>query len=263
MGAVGARRPNHRHPLPGRDRCPASGRRWSMAAPGPARPRRAHRRHRVERSRRRRRPSLRRRLLDASRSPWVVIPGNHDVGIYGEEGRTARRLRAFRGRGATTASSSTSPAGDSSAPGLPARHRRARRLAPPAVDVDRPVAVFVHQPVAGDPIDGWEMPPAARRRSPPRSPAATCASSRPVIATFTVAGRSGVGALAPLEDNPDPRRHRPPRGLVEHVLTRRTAPLASPRGPSSCRDPSKAALRTQTSRARQIDEQDDRQHHAR
>jgi hypothetical protein len=31
-----------------------------------------------------------------------------------------------------------------------------------AVAVDRPVVVFVHQPLRGDQLDGWEMPEAVR-----------------------------------------------------------------------------------------------------
>ena len=98
-----------------------------------------------------------------SPSPYVVIPGNHDIGFFGEEADRPRRLADVpRPRGATTASASTSPAGASSAP-------TPTSSAPPSTTTGcatpwrptRPVLAFVHQPLRGEPADGWEMPPPA------------------------------------------------------------------------------------------------------
>ena len=56
-------------------------------------------------------------LLDQAPVPYVVIPGNHDIGFFGDEADLPRRLDAFRGDvGRATASSVISPAGASSAP---------------------------------------------------------------------------------------------------------------------------------------------------
>ncbi len=102
-------------------------------------------------------------LLDQVPVPYVVIPGNHDVGFFGEEEALPRRLTAFR---ATWGDDRflLDDAGwrivgiDTYLLGTPDHDAWLRS----AVRAGRPVLVFVHQPVRGDPTDGWEMTAAAR-----------------------------------------------------------------------------------------------------
>ena len=63
-------------------------------------------------------------LMAALPCPWVVIPGNHDVGFYGEEDDLPRRLRAFTrdvGRRPLRPSSSTDGGWSASTPTCSAR----------------------------------------------------------------------------------------------------------------------------------------------
>lgn len=102
-------------------------------------------------------------VLSAIPAPTVAIPGNHDVGFYGEEARLPERVAAFV---ATWGAD---------------RFRRdlagwrvvgidAYRLGEEehdawftaAVTTDAPVLVFVHQPVGGDGDDEWVMAAGAR-----------------------------------------------------------------------------------------------------
>jgi alkaline phosphatase D len=105
-----------------------------------------------------------RRLHDDLTGPLAFIPGNHDVGFYGEEDERRRRLGAFI----------DTWGGDRFAVDLPGWRvvgADAYLLGAPehdewltsAVDVDRPCLVFVHQPIRGDPEDEWAMPEAARQ----------------------------------------------------------------------------------------------------
>jgi len=93
----------------------------------------------------------------------VAIPGNHDVGFYGDEDRRAARIAAFESTwGADRFSLDLD--------GWRLVGANAYRLGEPAHDrwlreqvtAERPVALFIHQPVGGDPHDGWEMPQQAR-----------------------------------------------------------------------------------------------------
>jgi alkaline phosphatase D len=104
-----------------------------------------------------------RRLLADVPAPLVVIPGNHDIGFYGEEDRLPARVKAFEATwGADRFRQDLA-------------HWRlvgvdAYRLGEPehdawfaaAVATDAPVLVFVHQPVHGDGDDEWVMADAAR-----------------------------------------------------------------------------------------------------
>jgi alkaline phosphatase D len=162
-------------------------------------------------------------LLAQVSAPLVVIPGNHDVGFYGEEDRLPARVAAFE---ATWGAD---------------RFRRdlagwrvvgvdAYRLGEPehdawfaaAVDTPAPVLVFVHQPVGGDGDDEWVMAGAAR------------AAFERVVARADVrvvacghrhrwhrAGRDiwapSLTLTGPTDERDMPGDPRP--GLVEHVLT--------------------------------------------
>jgi alkaline phosphatase D len=108
--------------------------------------------------------SFARKLHDDLTDPLVVIPGNHDVGFYGEEDDRPRRLAAFI----------ATWGGDRFTVDLPGWRvvgADAYLLGTPehdewlaaAVDVGRPCLVFVHQPIRGDPDDEWAMPEPARQ----------------------------------------------------------------------------------------------------
>jgi 3',5'-cyclic AMP phosphodiesterase CpdA len=105
-----------------------------------------------------------RRLHDELTTPLVFIPGNHDIGFYDEEEERPRRLETFN----------STWGGDRFAVDLGGWRlvgANAYLLGTPehdewlaaAVDVDRPVLVFVHQPIRGDPEDEWAMPEPARQ----------------------------------------------------------------------------------------------------
>jgi alkaline phosphatase D len=105
-----------------------------------------------------------RRLHDQLPAPLVAIPGNHDVGFYDEVTERAPRLETFV----------ATWGGDRFAVDLAGWRlvgANAYLLGTPdhdewlaaAVGVDRPVLLFVHQPIRGDPDDGWAMPESARR----------------------------------------------------------------------------------------------------
>ena len=85
--------------------------------------------------------------------------------------------------------------------------------------VERPVAVFVHQPVGGDPADGWEMPEGPRRafdRTIAGADVRIVASGhRHCSATF---GRAVWAPSLTLDNAEPPPGTDPHRGFVEHVL---------------------------------------------
>lgn len=96
--------------------------------------------------------------------PLVAIPGNHDVGFFEHE-RLPERLAAFRSvwgddrfsidtDGWRLVGVDVYTVGDADADAWTRR----------ALDTDGPLAVFVHQPVAGEPVDGWELPVDVRER---------------------------------------------------------------------------------------------------
>ena len=102
-------------------------------------------------------------VLSAIPAPTVAIPGNHDVGFYGEEDRLPARVAAFV---ATWGADRF----DRDLAGWRVVGIDAYRLGEQehdawftaAVTTDGPVLVFVHQPVGGDGDDEWVMAPAAR-----------------------------------------------------------------------------------------------------
>lgn len=105
-----------------------------------------------------------RAVFDSLPCPWLAIPGNHDVGFYGEDAERPARVAAFVATwggdrfavdvaGWRVVGVNAYALGD-------AEHDR---WLTDVVVVERPVAVFVHQPVDGEPVDGWEMPSPARR----------------------------------------------------------------------------------------------------
>jgi 3',5'-cyclic AMP phosphodiesterase CpdA len=88
----------------------------------------------------------------------VVVPGNHDVGFFDAE-RLPQRLATFRSTwgadrfvvdadGWRLIGFDVYTVGDDEADAWVAD----------ALDVDRPLAVFVHQPLGGEPHDGWQLP---------------------------------------------------------------------------------------------------------
>jgi hypothetical protein len=94
----------------------------------------------------------------------AFIPGNHDVGFF-ESARFEDRLAAFRAtwgddRFVLDVDTGWRLVGvDVYAVGLPASdHWVANEL-----DTERPVALFVHQPIDGEPQDGWQLPEAVRQ----------------------------------------------------------------------------------------------------
>lgn len=106
-----------------------------------------------------------RQVLAAVPCPLAVIPGNHDIGFYDEPELFGRRRDAFV----------TTWGADRFEIGLPGWHLvglDAYALGNPdhddwaagALDNASNVGVFVHQPVDGDPDDGWQMSPPARLR---------------------------------------------------------------------------------------------------
>jgi len=102
-------------------------------------------------------------VFDGLPCPVVAIPGNHDIGFYDEPAARERRVAAFVATwGADRFALDIA--------GWRLVGANAYRLGEAAhdewfgdvVQTAGPVAVFIHQPVGGDPADGWEMPRSAR-----------------------------------------------------------------------------------------------------
>jgi 3',5'-cyclic AMP phosphodiesterase CpdA len=107
--------------------------------------------------------SFARSVFDDLPCPIVAIPGNHDIGFYGDDERRAGRIGAFRAtwgddRFVLDLAGWRGVGVDAYLLGDEAHDDWLRA----AVSVPAPVAVFIHQPLDGDPDDGWEMPPPAR-----------------------------------------------------------------------------------------------------
>lgn len=95
--------------------------------------------------------------------PLLAVPGNHDIGFYGDDTHRARRVDTFRETwgsdrfevelaGWHLVGVNCYLLGDEAHDAWLAG----------AVATGAPVAVFIHQPLTGEPADGWEMPrPAA------------------------------------------------------------------------------------------------------
>ncbi len=95
-------------------------------------------------------------------SPLLTIPGNHDIGFYGEDEQRSARLAAFvetwgSDRFAIDAAGWRLVGANAYLLGEPEHDTWFGE----SVAIDRPVAVFIHQPVVDSTGDGWEMPPAA------------------------------------------------------------------------------------------------------
>ena len=102
-------------------------------------------------------------VLTGAPCPVLAIPGNHDVGFYGEDAERPRRVAAFAERwgsdrfavdvaGWRLVGANAYLLGDAEHDGW--LHD--------AVTVGGPTAVFIHQPqTGGEPNDGWETPPLA------------------------------------------------------------------------------------------------------
>lgn len=104
-------------------------------------------------------------FVDALGCPAVAIPGNHDVGFFDEPDRRSERVAAFSaawgadrfrvdGGGWRLVGIDTYTIGEPDADDWTAA----------ALGADHPIALFVHQPVSDEPIDGWEAPPAVADR---------------------------------------------------------------------------------------------------
>ena len=163
----------------------------------------------------------------------AVIPGNHDIGGYGAADDTdrPRRVRAFvETWGADRFALDLGGWRVVGANAYLLRSDEHDEWLASACAFDGPVIVFVHQPLWGDPDDGWEMPPtstAAFERAVAGAGVRVVASGhRHCFAAGERAGRRAVwapsarllGDLASvLPDHPlecaDPRP-----GVIEHVL---------------------------------------------
>jgi 3',5'-cyclic AMP phosphodiesterase CpdA len=104
-----------------------------------------------------------RKALDELPCPLLTIPGNHDIGFYGDEERRRDRIAAFietwgTDRFALDLAGWRIVGANAYLLGEP-EHDRWLGDAVTAAD---PVAVFIHQPVIDETNDGWEMPAPAR-----------------------------------------------------------------------------------------------------
>jgi alkaline phosphatase D len=103
-------------------------------------------------------------VLTGAPCPVLAIPGNHDIGFYGEDDERQRRIDAFSERwgsdrfavdvaGWRLVGANAYLLGD-------AEHNAWLR---DAVTSGSPTTVFIHQPqTGGEPCDGWETPEWAR-----------------------------------------------------------------------------------------------------
>ena len=171
-----------------------------------------------------------RRLLDAVPAPLAVIPGNHDIGFYGEDAERPRRLATFRetwddDRFRLDLAGWRIVGADVYLLGT-ADHDEWLR---DAVATDQPVLAFVHQPLDDPERDGWEMPPAAVDAF---EAAIAPADVRVVASGHRHRSRSaGRAVWAPsLTLTGDGDRGDDPRpGVVEHVVGDDGTPRPSPR----------------------------------
>jgi hypothetical protein len=103
-----------------------------------------------------------REVIGALPCPVHVIPGNHDVGFFEAE-HFAGRLAAFRETWGTDrfvvdtdgwrmVGIDVYAVGDGAADEWTGR----------ALDTGDPLAVFLHQPLTGEPTDGWQLPERVR-----------------------------------------------------------------------------------------------------
>ena len=152
-------------------------------------------------------------------APLRCIPGNHDVGFYGEDDERDRRLARFRAawggdRFIADLAAWRIVGADAYLLGSAEHDDWLRSV----TRTEAPVIVFIHQPLTGDAADGWEMPAAARQAFD----AAVDGADVRVIASGHrhVCAQLGRAVWAPSltltgEAGPD-RDPRP--GFVEHLL---------------------------------------------
>lgn len=96
--------------------------------------------------------------------PFVAIPGNHDVGFFDAD-HFDRRLTTFRetwgdDRFVVNGDGWRLIGVDVYAVGSPDNDAWLSE----ALDTSDPVAAFVHQPLAAEPADGWQLPDEVRAR---------------------------------------------------------------------------------------------------
>ncbi len=160
-------------------------------------------------------------LLDQAPVPYVVIPGNHDIGFFGEEADLPRRLATFRGvwgndRFVRDLAGWRLVGADAYLLGTADHDAWLRE----AVTTTSPVLAFIHQPIRGEPADGWEMPDRARTAF---ARATTGADLRVVASGHRhcsfIDGRAvWAPSLTLTAEDPVPGADPRP-GFVEHVLT--------------------------------------------
>lgn len=160
-------------------------------------------------------------LLDQAPVPYVVIPGNHDIGFYGEEADQPRRLAAFRAtwgddRFVRDVAGWRLVGADVYLLGAPEHDDWLRA----ALTTRGPVLAFVHQPLRGEPADEWQMTEAAREAF---ARAADGADIRVVASGHrhcSLAAGRAVWAPSLTLTSGDPVDGSDPRpGLVEHTLS--------------------------------------------
>ena len=104
-------------------------------------------------------------VLGALRCPVAVIPGNHDVGFF-DASALDHRLQAFRSTWGADRFVVDADGGwrligvDVYTVG----QADADAWLAAAIDTPRPLAIFIHQPITGEPVDGWELPDRVGRR---------------------------------------------------------------------------------------------------
>ena len=158
-------------------------------------------------------------LLDGVPAPLAVIPGNHDIGFYGDDAERPRRLATFRDtwgddRFRLDLAGWRLVGADSYLLGTVDHDEWLRD----AVATTRPVLAFVHQPLDDPERDGWEMPAAAIAAF---ESAVAGADVRVVASGHRHRSRSlGRAVWAPsLTLTGDGTRGDDPRpGVVEHVI---------------------------------------------
>jgi alkaline phosphatase D len=157
-------------------------------------------------------------------SPLAVIPGNHDIGFYGEEDRLPARLAAFVGtwgadRFCREVAGWRLVGVDAYLLGIDAEHDT---WFADSVHTDRPVLLFIHQPVRGDGDDEWVMADRARAAYD----GAVAGGDVRVVASGHRHRAHRIGSAVwapsltltgPTDDREMPGDPRP--GLLEHVVT--------------------------------------------
>lgn len=102
------------------------------------------------------------RLVAGLADRVLVVPGNHDVGFFDEDARGPARQAAFRETwGADTFVTDVGGWRFVGADSYRLGDADHDDWLAAVVHIAGPVAVFIHQPVGGDPVDGWQMPASA------------------------------------------------------------------------------------------------------